>query len=147
MGNLGQRPPGTVDVTFFLSSPLCTPSAHSWFVLLSHPTCQKHWAHLVSRFLFLCTPTTGYQCLPLSTLLNCCCHLRLQRGLDPYNSCRTSLFFTPHDYWLLNFPCGGHGHYSPKNFDSVLAPWWYNDLPTLYFLSLKRNKPCSEVFD
>lgn len=61
---------------------------------------------LSPAFCFFCTPTAGYQWLPSSTLFNCCCHMRLQRGLHPYNSWPTGLFFTLHDYWLLNSPCG-----------------------------------------
>lgn len=106
-----------------------------WVIWDKNHLGQLMW-HLFCHLLsVLCQPTPGWYCypiqhvkntelilspafcfflhshhwlpfVPLSTLLDCCCHMKLQRGLCPYNSWPTSLFFTLHDSWLLNSPCG-----------------------------------------
>lgn len=124
ISNLAQKPPGTAAVTFFLSSPLCTLSAHSWLALLSHPTRQNHWAHLFSNFLcvFLCS----HYWLLLTSFIH---FVKLLLSYETPGG-HVLLLHAP---WLLTtlLSLWQHGHYSPTQFDSVLTPCWWGDLPTL----------------
>lgn len=90
----------------FLSNLLWAPS------VLSYPVQRVINISLALKKTFS-LPPHGFQWLSLSTLLSCRCHVRLHRGLLPFNSWPASLFFTLQVYRQLNSPCG----------DTVLILW------------------------